>query len=257
MLIAKRAVRRWPSAGWRTWWCSAPPSAPTTAPPLQPYSRCSAAPPEPANPCMPRVRSGCNADAPCPAVHRVHAHGHVEQQQVASKSPTRVAGPLQTLDHIWSTFSAAAEARPSLAEASPNRIAGALLGQTPPRGGVAQLLRGHSCVPAAASRGFWPHSASFLRDGHSLSHPACCCSASADMVADANWSRIQFAAPKGASTISCMQAFLFSHRSHWCVCLCRRKGSFSRAAVPDLERVSEASHSFTHSRQGSMSHAGR
>jgi hypothetical protein len=82
----------------------------------------------------------------CPAVHRVHAHGHIEQQQVASKSPTRVAGPLQTLDHIWSTFSAAAEARPSLAEASPNRIAGALLGQTPPRGGVAQLLRGHSCV---------------------------------------------------------------------------------------------------------------
>jgi hypothetical protein len=74
-------------------------------------------------------------------VHRVHAHGHIEQQQVVC-----LAGPLQTLDHIWSTFSAAAEARPSLAEASPNRIAGALLGQTPPRGGVAQLLRGHSCV---------------------------------------------------------------------------------------------------------------
>jgi hypothetical protein len=45
--------------------------------------------------------------------------------------------------------------------------------------------------------------------------------------------------------------------THRCVCSCRRKGSFSRAAVPDLERVSEASHSFTHSRQGSMSHAGR
>lgn len=67
-------------------------------------------------------------------------------QQAAGDESAGDACPCseQTMDDIWSSFANNAEQRALLAETSPNRVPGALLGQPPPRGGVAQLLRGHS-----------------------------------------------------------------------------------------------------------------